>query len=100
VSGWLSGIYSRLSGTLPVADSNGAAFQGVIPITPATPVAAGRSIGYVVATAGVVTFTLADASTIALTLSYVDGVTFQTLPFAVTNVALTAPAAGSFWNLK
>lgn len=78
-------------------DANGAAFQGVIPITQGTPVAAARSIGFVLTTPCQETFTLADGSTIALALT--SSTSLQTLPFAVTNVAANG-CVGSFWNLK
>lgn len=83
---------------LTVTDTNSAAFQGVVAITPGTAVAPQRSLGFVISSSGAVTLTLADASTITLTLP--ASTAFQTLPFAVTNVALGSGAAGSFWNLK
>lgn len=82
---------------LVTADANDAAFQGVISITPSTPVVAARSLGYVCTTSGNVTLTLADGS--AITLALTASTSFQTLPFAVTDVTL-AGAAGTFWNLK
>ncbi len=82
----------------PVTDINSAAFQGVVAITPGTATTALRSLGFIVTTAGNVTLTLADASTITLPLA--ASPQFQTLPFAVTNVALGSGTAGTFWNLK
>lgn len=93
--------YAQRSGIpvpLPVVDSNSAAFQGVVAVTPGTPTAALRSIGFVITTAGPVTLTLADGSTITLALS--ASPSLQTLPFAVTSVALGSGTAGQFWNLK
>jgi hypothetical protein len=80
------------------SDPNNAAFQGVVPITPGTPVNVGRSIGFVITTGGNVTLTLADGSTITLTLT--ANTALQTLPFAVTNVSLGTGTAGTFWNLQ
>lgn len=82
---------------LPTADAANAAFSGVVAITPGVAVAAARSLGFVITTGGTVTLTLSDASTITLTLA--ASPQLQTLPFAVTNVAL-GTAAGTFWNLK
>ncbi len=81
-----------------VLDGNGAAFTGVVAITPGTPVAAGRSVGFVCTAAGNITLTMADASTI--TLPIMASASFQTLPFAATNLVLGSGTAGSFWNLK
>ena len=85
---------------MPVADPNNAAFQGVVPITPGTAVAAARSIGFVITMAGTATFTFPDGSTITLSLPMSGSL--QTLPFAVTLVTLPSSggAAGQFWNLK
>jgi hypothetical protein len=82
---------------MPVIDINGAAFQGVVPISPGIPVLPARSLGFICTTAGNVTLTLADNSSI--TLAIPASTSFQSLPFAVTNVVL-AGAAGIFWNLK
>lgn len=82
---------------VPTIDANGAAFQGVVVITPGTPVAAARSIGYILTTPCTETLTLADASTIALALQV--STSFQSLPFAVTNVSASG-CIGTFWNLK
>ena len=81
-----------------VMDANSAAFQGVVAITPGAPTVAQRSLGFVCTAAGPVTLTLADAST--LTLSLVASPTFQSLPFAVSNVALGTGTAGTFLGLK
>jgi hypothetical protein len=81
-----------------VTDTNSAAFQGVTAITPGTPVAAARSLGFICTSAGTITLTLADSSVIAFPI--VVSASLQTVPFAVTNVVLSAGAAGSFWNLK
>ncbi len=81
-----------------VLDANSAAFQGVVAITPGVPTAAQRSLGFVCTAAGPATLTLADGS--ALTLSLAASPSFQSLPFAVTNVALGSGTAGSFWGLK
>lgn len=86
------------SAAWPVTDINSAAFQGVVAITPGTATTALRSLGFIVTTAGNVTLTLADSSTITLALA--ASPQFQTLPFAVTNVALGSGTAGTFWNLK
>lgn len=88
--------YIPLQSPLPVTDSASAAFQGVIAITPGTPVTAARSLGFVCSTGGTVTLTLADTSTITLTLT--QSTSLQTLPLAVVNVALGS-AAGQFWNM-
>ena len=86
-------------GNLLVGDANSAAFQGAVPITPGIPTAALRSIGFIVATQGNVTLTLADGSTLTIPLQTAGGA-FQTLPFAVTDVSLGAGTVASFWNLK
>ena len=86
-----------VSGT--VADSNSAPFLGVAQLTPGgTAVAAQRSVGFVCTAGGNATFTFPDASTITLALA--PSAQLQTLPFAVTGVALGTGAAGTFWNLK
>lgn len=82
-----------------VSDSQSAGFGGVVAITPGTPVAAQRTLGYICTVAGNITLTLADTSTITLPIAVAGG-NFQTLPFAVTNVALGGSTAGTFWNLK
>ncbi len=83
---------------LPAVDANSAAFQGVIAITPGTATTAERSLGFICTTSGTVTLTLADGSTI--TLGLIASSAFQSLPFAVTNVALGSGTAGTFWGLK
>ena len=85
-----------VSGT--IADSNSAAFQGVVALTPGTAYTPLRSLGFVCTGAGNITLTLADGSTI--TLGIVASTTLQTLPFAVSQVALGSGTAGTFWNLK
>lgn len=80
-----------------VTDPYEAPFQGVVPITPGTPTTALRSVGFVITSAGNVTFTFSDGSTLTLALP-VGG--FTTEPFAVTNVALGTGTAGTFENLK
>ena len=52
-----------------VLDANSAAFQGVITITPGLPTTPQRSLGFVCTTAGPVTLTLADGSTVTLSLA-------------------------------
>lgn len=93
-----SGAVAQANAPWATLDSNNAAFQGVIAITPGTPVTATRSLGFLCTVAGNVTLTLADTSTI--TVGLVTSTTLQTLPFAVTNVALGTGTAGSFWGLK
>ncbi len=87
---------SNFPATQTVADTNSAAFQGVVAITPGTAVAAARSLGFVITTAGTVTLTLANGSTLTIALPVAG---FSTLPFAVTNITLGTGTAGSFWNL-
>ena len=82
----------------PVTDSSGGAFQGVVAIMPGTPTTAQRSVGFICTSAGNVTLTLADGST--LTVAVAASSAFQSLPFAVTNVALGAGTAATFWGLK
>ena len=79
-------------------DGNSAAFQGVVAITPGTATPAQRSLGFVCISSGPVTLTLADASTLTLTLA--ASASFQSLPFAVTNVVLGTGTAATFWGLK
>lgn len=81
------------------ADSNNAGIQGVVAIAPGTATTAQRALGYVCTAAGAVTLTLADASTITVPIA-VNGGAFQSMPFAVTNLALGAGTAGTFWGLK
>ncbi len=81
-----------------VLDANSAAFQGVVGITPGTATSPLRSIGFICTASGQVTLTLADSSTI--TLGLVASPAFQSLPFAVSNVALGSGTAGTFWGLK
>ena len=83
---------------LPVLDPGGQAFQGVIAVTPGTVTAAQRSLGFICTSSGSVTLTLQDGSTI--TLGVIASPSFQSLPFAVTNIALGSGTAGSFWGLK
>lgn len=83
---------------LPVTDAANAAFQGVVLLTPGTAATALRSVGYVITAAGTVSFTLADGSSI--TLSLPASAQLQMLPFAVTEVVLGTGTAGTFWNLK
>jgi hypothetical protein len=97
---WWTGsaaVQASAANPLPTADANGAAFQGVSVITPGTPITAARSVGFVLTTGCTETFTLADASTIALALT--SSTSLQTLPLAVTNVAANG-CIGTFWNLK
>lgn len=94
----VGGVAVSPAAPLPVADANGAAYQGVVPITPGTPVAPLRSLGYVVTVSGDVTLTFADGSTMPLYLAAAP--TFQTLPFAITLVVLGSGTAATFWNLK
>lgn len=94
----VNGAVVSTANPMPTVDANGAAFQGVVTITPGTPVAAARSLGYVCTASGNVTLTLADGSTVTLALQ--ASTSLQTLPFAVTNVTLGSGTAGSFWNLK
>ncbi len=84
---------------LPVADAQSAAFQGVASVTPGSTVSPQRSLGYVCTVPGNITITLPDGSTITLPIQ-TGGGAFQTLPFAVTNLALGSGTAGTFWNLK
>lgn len=86
-----------LNGTLATADANGAAYQGAVPIASGTPFTAGRGIGYVCTSAGTMTLTLANSSSIAVPIIASPGL--QTLPFAATGLVLSGGAAGSFWNL-
>ena len=83
---------------LPVADPGAAAFGGVVAVTPGVATAAQRSLGFICTSSGSVTLTMADGSVI--TLGLIASPAFQSLPFAVTNVALGAGTAGSFWGLK
>lgn len=92
-----NGLLATAANPAPMADQNGAAYQGVVVITPGTSTPALRSLGYICTAAGNITLTLADASTITVPIA-VGG--FATLPFAVTNVALGSGTAGNFWNLK
>jgi hypothetical protein len=85
-----------VSGT--IADTNSAAFQGAVPITPGTALAAGRAIGFICSASGNITLTIVDGSTITLPITVANQ--FQTFTFAVTNVALGSGTAGTFWNLK
>ena len=87
-----------IAGTQSVADTNSAAFGGVVVMTPGTATTALRSVGFVITTAGNVTFTFADTSTI--TLAEPASPAFTTLPFSVTTVTLGTGTAGTFWELK
>lgn len=98
IQGWLSGIFKALTGNLNVTDSSGAAYQGSSVITPGTAAAPGRSVGYVCTTAGNITITLPDGSTMTFGIS--ASADLQTLPFAVTLLTLNGSTAGSFWTLK
>lgn len=91
-------VPTTLSGTPAVADTNSAAFGGVVAMTPGTATTALRSVGFVITAAGNVTFTFADGSTI--TLAEPASTAFTTLPFSVTTVALGTGTAGTFWELK
>jgi len=83
--------------TLPVADANNAAFQGVVAMTVGTAYPAQRSIGIVCTAAGNVQLTLSDSSSITVPVS----VGFQTFPFAVTSVASAGTTAtATYYNLK
>ena len=84
---------------MPTADANGAAFGGVIAVPPGTPVTAGRSLGFVCTSAGNVTLTFADSSTLTMGIATANAA-FQTLPFAVIQVTLGTGTSASFWNLK
>jgi hypothetical protein len=86
------------SGQVAVNDPNSAAFGGAITVTPGTPFTAGRSIGFVCTTAGNITVTLSDAST--MTFPIVVSASLQTLPLAATNIALGGGTGGTFWSLK
>ncbi len=83
----------------PVADGNSAAWQGVVALTPgsATPATPGRGLCFYCTAAGTLTLTFANASTMAFPIAASSSL--QTLDFAVTGVALSGGAAGSFWNL-
>ncbi len=94
-----SGAPGSSSGTPSyVVDANSAAFQGVVAIVPGTPTNAQRSLGFVCTASGNATLTLADGS--LLTLGLVASPSFQSLPFAVTNVVLGSGTAAVFWGLK
>ena len=83
----------------PVADTNSAAFMGVVQLTPgsSTPATPARGLGFVCTAAGTLTITFANGSTMALPIA--ASPILQTLSFAVTTVALSNGAAGTFWNL-
>ena len=72
-----------------------APFSGVVAMTVATTYAAQRSVGAYCTSAGVMTLTLSDASSIVLPLA----VGWQTFPFAATAVA-SATGTCTFSNLK
>lgn len=94
----VQGAELSVANPVPTSDANGAAFLGVVAITPGTPFIAGRSIGFVITNAGNVTFTFSDSST--LTVAMAVNTSLQTYPFAATNIALGSGTAGSFWNFK
>ena len=87
------------SAAWPVADGNSAAWQGAVQLTPGsgTPATPGRGLGFICTAAGTLTLTLANSSTMAFPIA--ASANLQTLGFAVTGVALSGGAAGSFWNL-
>jgi hypothetical protein len=80
-----------------VSDNNSAPFASVVAITPGTAFTAGRSIGYICTTAGNITLTFANSSTI--TFPIVASASLQTLPFSPVNLALGTGTVASFWNL-
>ncbi len=82
-----------------VADTNSAAYQGVVALTPgsATPATPARGLGFICTAAGTLTLTLANGSTLAVPIA--ASAAFQTLSFGVTGIALSGGAAGTFWNL-
>ena len=100
-SGSAAQAIQGVTGGVPLmtADANGAAFGGVVALTPGTAVSAARSLGYLCTGAGNITLTLADGSSLTVLISTANGA-FQTLPFAVTQVTLGTGTAASFWNLK
>ena len=59
-------------------DSNSAAYQGVVAITPRTATTPLRGLGYICTTAGNINLTLADSSTITLPIQTASG---QSRPF-------------------
>ena len=87
------------SAAWPVADNNSAAYQGVVALTPgsSTPATPARGLGFICTAAGTLTLALANGSSMAFPIAASPNL--QTLGFAVTGVALSGGAAGTFWNL-
>ena len=91
-------VAAQTGAGLPVSDSANAAWQGVVQITPGgASVAPGRGMAFYCTAAGTLTMTLANGSTMAFPIA--ASASLQTLGFAVTAVALSGGAAGTFWGL-
>jgi hypothetical protein len=98
-NGDVTAVETDANSNLLVSDLNNAAYQGAVLLTPGAPaVAPLRSLGYECTASGTLTVTFPDSSTLAIPITAGSG--FQSLPFAVTQVALSNGAAGQFWNLK
>lgn len=71
---------------------------GATAITPGTAFTASRAIYYVCTSAGNVTVTLLNGST--MTFPIAVSATLQTLPFEATNLSLGSGTAGTFWSAQ
>ena len=95
--GWLSAIYTRLTSSLTVADTNSAAFQGEFAMTVGTTSTAGRSFKANCTAAGVVSMTYPDGSTGLWQM--VVGI--QTIPAAAASINSSGTTAtATYTGLK
>ncbi len=91
-----AGAGLKVTGT--IADSNSASVFGVVPITPGTAITPLRGIAFICTTAGNITLTLADGST--MTFPIAAGPALQVLGFSVGNITLGSGTTGTFWGTK
>ena len=91
-----AGAGLKVQGT--IADSNSAAYQGVVTISSGTATTPLRGLAFLCTAGGNITLTLADSST--MTFPIAASSNLQVLGFAVSNVALGTGTAGTFWGCK
>ncbi len=98
LTGWLSAIWSAVTGSLTVSDSQSAPFVGAVVMTVGTAYSAQRSVRVFPTVSGNVEFQFEDGSTL---VEPVFANMPQTFPYAVTMiVAAGTSATATFFNLK
>ncbi len=83
----------------PTGNLQNVPFGSATTLVPGNNYPAGSALGYVCTTAGTLTMTLFDGSTINMPLSVNANFGISVLPFAVTRISLSNGLVGSFFNL-